>query len=235
MKAITLLLLISLLSFASAAGLKFDELLKTLEVDPTETIVTSDFKFTNTTDKPVKIAKYDAACSCMSLKVKGGKLQYAPGETGVIRAVFDMGNFSGQVDKILQVWLDDDPESKPSVTLTVRVNIPVLVQIEPKTILWEIGAPAEPQTVKITMNYEQPIKVLSAELSSAAFTSTLKTIEEGKSYELEIVPASTERPALGIVRIETDCPIERHATQRTFAMVRQPVAEELPERSVIPR
>lgn len=235
MKAISWILFGSLISFANAAGLKFDEQLKTLDVDPTETIVTTDFSFSNTTDKPVKIARYDAACSCMSLKVKGGKLQYAPGESGVIRAIFDMGNFSGEVDKVLQVWLDDDPEAKPSVILTVRVNIPVLVQIEPKTLRWEIGAVAEPQTVKITMNYEEPIKVLSAEVNSEAFTSTLKTIEEGKLYELEIVPVSTERAALGIVQIKTDCPIERHATQRTFAMVRQPVAEELPDRSVIPR
>ena len=235
MKAISILIFGCLVSLASAAGLKFDEVLKSMDVKPTETIVTADFDFTNDTDKPVTISKYHAACSCMSLKVKGGKLVYAPGESGVIRAIFDMGNFSGQVDKVLQVWLDDDPEATPSVMLTVRVNIPVLVQIEPKTLRWEIGAAAEPQTVKITMNYEQPIKVLSAEVNSEAFTSTLKTIEEGKSYELEILPASTEKAALGIVQIKTDCPISRHATQRTFAMVRQPVADELPEQSPIPR
>jgi len=235
MKAITILFFFGWLSVVDAAGLKFDEVLKTLEVDPTQTIVTADFNFSNDTDKPVRISKYDAACSCMSLKVKGGKLLYGPGETGVIRAIFDMGNFSGEVDKVLQVWLDDDPEPTPSVILTVRVNIPVLVQIEPKTLRWEIGAPAEPQTVKITMNYDQPIKVLSAEVNSEAFTSTLKTLEEGKSYELEIIPANTERAALGIVQIKTDCPIDRHATQRTFAMVRQPVADELPAVSPIPR
>lgn len=235
MKAITILFCSAWMSLASAAGLQFDQVLKTLDVDPTETIVTADFNFSNETDEPVKIAKYDAACSCMSLKVKGGKLLYAPGETGVIRAIFDMGNFSGEVDKVLQVWLDDDPEATPSVTLTVRVNIPVLVQVEPKTVRWELGAPAEPQTVKITMNYEQPIKVLSAEVNSEAFTATLKTLEEGKTYELELIPSSTERPALGIVQIKTDCPISRHATQRTFAMVRQPVADELPQQSPIPR
>jgi len=235
MKAITILFFFGWLSVVDAAGLKFDEVLKTLEVDPTQTIVTADFNFSNDTDKPVRISKYDAACSCMSLKVKGGKLLYGPGETGVIRAIFDMGNFSGEVDKVLQVWLDDDPEPTPSVILTVRVNIPVLVQIEPKTLRWEIGAPAEPQTVKITMNYDQPIKVLSAEVNSEAFTSTLKTLEEGKSYELKIIPANTERAALGIVQIKTDCPIDRHATQRTFAMVRQPVADELPAVSPIPR
>lgn len=237
MKSITMLLLACLLSAASAAGLKFDEVLKELDVEPTEQIVTTDFTFKNTSDKPVRIAKYDAACSCMSLKVKGGKLLYQPGESGVIRAVFDMGNFSGVVDKVLQVWLDDDPEPEPSVLLTVRVDIPVLIEVLPKTLRWDLNDPTEKQVVKITMNYPEPIRVLEASTNTDAFTTKLTTIEEGKSYELEVTPASTERPALGIIQIKTDCPIERHAIKRTFALVRQPVSEELPERekSRIPR
>lgn len=237
MKCFGLWLLAGLLSLVSAAGLQFDQILKELDVPPAENTVSTDFTFTNTSDKPVKITKYDAACSCMSLQVKGGKLLYAPGESGVLRATFEMGNFSGVVDKALQLWLDDDPEPKPSVVLTVRVKIPVLVEIEPKTLRWEVNAPAEPQIVKITMNYEEPIEALNVDTNNESFSATLKTIEAGKSYEVEVVPLQTDRPALSIIKLATNCPIERHATQRMFAMVRQPVSESQADRpkSRIPR
>lgn len=237
MKCIGLWLLAGFLSLVSAAGLEFDKALKELDVPPTENTVSTDFTFTNSSDKPVKITKYDAACSCMSLQVKGGKLLYAPGESGVLRATFEMGNFSGVVDKALQLWLDDDPETKPSVVLTVRVKIPVLVEIEPKTLRWELDAQAEPQTVKITMNYEEPIEVLNVATNNDSFSATLKTVEAGKSYEVEVVPLKTDRPALSIIKVATNCPIERHATQRLFAIVRQPVAEPQADRpkSPIPR
>ncbi|MGE9269294.1 MAG: DUF1573 domain-containing protein [Verrucomicrobiales bacterium] len=224
-----------MVSVAWADKLEFDAMLKKLDVKPEDTVVTSDFTFTNTSDSPVEISRYNATCSCMSVKVKGGKLIYAPGETGVLRAWFDMGNFSGEVDKTVQLWLDDDPAPQPSVNLTVRVNIPVVVQLEPKTLRWDVSAPAETQVVKISMNYPSPIEVLSVESNTSSFTTELKVLEEGKSYELHVTPQSTQKPSLGIVQVNTNCPITRHASQRAFAMVRAPVREEQESKSIITR
>jgi hypothetical protein len=62
--------------------------------------------------------------------------------------------------------------------------------------------------------------------SSPAFKHELKTVEEGKSYELIITPTVMSSPGMGIMRIETDCQIEKHKLQQAFAVVRRPTPEE---------
>lgn len=223
MKRLIVCLGMLLMSPVHGAGLDFPTALKEIEAPADAKKVTVDFEFSNRTGKTVKIVKYDAGCSCMAVSVKDGKLDYAPGESGLLRADFEMGNFSGTVDKAIALWLDDDPMEKPSVTLTVRVHIPVLVSIEPKTVKWETTGDATPQSIRITMNHSEPIHVKGVTLTSKAFETELKTIEEGKSYELVVTPMEISTPGLAIMRIETDCPIEKHRVQQAFAVVRKPL------------
>ncbi len=207
------------------AGLKFDETLKTVDagVDSTDK-VTVDFPFKNEGDSQVSIIRYDAGCTCAAAQIKGGKLNYGPGETGVIRLTFDMTNFSGTVEKPAAIWLQGDPADKPSVRLTTRINIPVLVEIEPKTVTWDVGSSPETKTITLTMNHSEPIHVKGVSGSNANFTHELKTVKEGKKYELTITPADTGEVGIAVFHIETDCASPRHRTQRVFSVVRKPAA-----------
>ncbi|MBC8128681.1 MAG: DUF1573 domain-containing protein [Gloeobacteraceae cyanobacterium ES-bin-144] len=204
------------------AGFEFPQVLKEVDAAADVKNLTVDFEFANRSDKPVNIAKYETTCSCISVMVKDGKLRYAPGESGLIRAEFDMGNFSGTVDKVVALWIDDDPADKPSVNLTVRVHIPVLVVLEPKTVKWELNGNAEPQTIHIKMNHEKPIRVISVKSSTEAFRYEIKMIEEGKSYDLKVTPMELKTPGLAVFRIETDCELEKHRVQQAFATVHKP-------------
>lgn len=226
MKKFTCMTGLAMMAVAQAAALDFPNTLKEIHAPADAKVVAAEFEFTNRTDKPVRVVKYDAACSCMALKIKDSKLRYAPGESGVLRADFEMGNFSGTVDKVVALWLDDDPADKPSVRLTVRVHIPVLVSLEPKTLKWDLGGDGAPQTIRITMNHNSPIRVKSVNSSSPAFQHELKTIEDGKVYELIVKPVEIDSPGLGILRIETDCSIAQHRLQQAFAVVRKPMPGE---------
>ncbi len=206
--------------------LGFEEMEKTIQAPNDARSVTVDFPFTNTSDERVTIQKYDGGCTCMTVQVANNKLSYLPGESGVIRAVFDMGNFSGTVDKMVALWLDGDPAGKPSVHLKVRVHIPVLVELEPKTLRWDVGASADPQTIQIRMNGEKPIKILSVSSTQTSFKHELKVVEEGKSYELTVTPDSTDSPGLTIIRVETDCEIARHKIAQAFGVIRAPLPGE---------
>ncbi len=221
----TLALFLLLLSCPSWAGLTFDKSLKEVHAGVEQREVTCDFEFTNKTDEPVTIARYESTCSCMSVKVKDGKLVYQPGERGTVRAIFDMGNFSGDIDKSVRLWLKDDPRNAPSITLTTRVHIPVLVEIEPKTLRWEVDANGKPETktIAITMNHDEPIHVVSVDSGNPSFTAELKEIEKGKKYEIRVTPGTVASPALGVIQIRTDAKSARHGIQRAFALVRQPV------------
>ena len=212
-----------LAGLSHATGLEFEKKLLEIHAPADSPNVTADFKFTNTSDKPVSILKYDAACSCMAVQISGGKLRYGPGESGTVRANFEMGNFSGTVDKAVVLWLEGDPEDKPSQQLTVRVHIPVLVEMTPKTLQWDVDGDAKAQTIKIKMNHKTPIHVTSVSGSSEAFKYELKTIAKGKEYELVISPTGTKQPGLGVFRIETDCDLARHKIQQAFAVVRRPL------------
>lgn len=217
---------LALMMAGFSAGLDFPETLKEIHAPADAKIVPAEFGFTNHSNQPVTIAKADPTCSCIAVKIKDGKLRYAPGESGLIRAEFDMGNFSGTVDKVVAVWLKDDPEDKPSVSLTVRVHIPVLVALEPKTLKWDLDGPAEPQTIRVEMNHDSPIRVTGVKSSSDRFTQQIKTIRDGKSYELVVTPMDTKSPGMAVLRIETDCTIAKHRTQQAFAVVRKPTPAE---------
>jgi hypothetical protein len=225
MKIISLVSII-LTACLHAAGLDFAQTLKEIHAPADVDKVTAEFEFTNRGGKPVRVVKYDAACSCMSVTIKDAKLKYAPGESGVIRAVFEMGNFSGTVDKVVALWLDEDPPDKPSLALTVRVHIPVLVSLDPKTLKWELGGDASPQTIRITMNDTKPIRVTGVNSSSPAFKAELKTIDEGKIYELVVTPTAIQTPGLGVLRVETDSVNAKHRMQQAFAVVRKPTPAE---------
>jgi hypothetical protein len=205
----------------SAGTLKFDETTKDLKADADAKTITADFSFKNESSDDVVIKRYDAACTCISAQVQGGKLIYKPGESGIIRAAFDMSQFSGTTDKSVAVWLNDDPDAKPSIILTTRVTIPVLVDVEPKTLIWEIGGKPEPKTVVVTMSHTTPIHVKRISGADGRFTQELKTIEEGKKYEIVVTPAGTDKVGMGVIHIETDCEIARHRSQRIFTVVRQ--------------
>jgi hypothetical protein len=215
---------LALMGMGLAAGLDFPNPLQEIHAAADARKVTADFEFTNRSNKPVLISKYDSTCSCMGVKIQDGKLRYAPGESGVVRAEFTIGNFSGTMDKVVALWLDKDAADKPSVSLTIRVHIPVLVELDPKTLKWDLSSKVEPKTIRITMHHEQAIRVLDVTSTSEAFQHELKTLEEGKRYELIVTPVSMTTPALGIFRIETDCKLERHRIQQVFATVRKPRA-----------
>jgi hypothetical protein len=213
---------LAVMACAGAAGLEFSEPIKDVHAPADVATVTESFEFKNLGDKPVTIAKADPTCSCLKIEISGGKLKYAPGESGVVRVTFEMGNFSGVVEKMVAIWLDGDPEDKPSRSVTVRVHIPVLVAIEPKTVKWDIGSEPAPQTIQIRMAEGQTIHVTGVKSSSDHFSTEIKTLEEGKKYDLLVTPKNTTGPGLGVIRIETDCAISKHRTQQAFAVVRKP-------------
>jgi hypothetical protein len=220
--------LLALLALPAAlhAELTFSNPSQELTVGVDSRNVTVDFPFTNATDKPVEIKKYDAGCSCITVQIANSKLIYAPGESGTVRAVFDLGNFSGTVEKAVGLWLDSNATLEPSQRLDVRIHIPVLVEMEPKTLKWDIGAAATSQSITIKMNDDKPIKVVSVSVSHENFNHELKTIEEGKHYELVITPKATDQPGLAIVRVETDCEVSRHKIAQAFAVIRRAVPGE---------
>lgn len=205
---------------AAERGLHFEKILLDIPVAADALTTVADFDFANSTDRTITIDRVEKTCSCVSVQISEGKLTYAPGEKGVIRATFELGNLAGEVEKTVLLFLAGDPEDKPSHTLTVKVRIPVLVTLSQKSLQWELGGKADPQKIDIEMAHSKPIRILSTQCSSENFKVDLKVIEEGRRYELWVTPAATTESGLGLIRLETDCEIARHKIQQAFAVIR---------------
>lgn len=226
MKILTLILLLGGILPIQAA-LEFETLLIEVDAGLNDKTVMRDYKFTNKGKKAVKIKEADGGCSCMKVEVAGGKLDYAPGESGLLRATFEVGSFQGSVDKQINIWLEGDPEEKPSSTVTMRVNIPIIIKLEPKTLKWNIGDKAEAKFIDVEMNYTKPIHITSVAVGDETFAAKLVTVEEGKHYQIEVTPArGTAEGGLSIVRIETDVDVEKHRVQQAFAVISAPPAKQ---------
>jgi hypothetical protein len=204
------------------AGLTFDEASKQVDTSVDADSVTLDFPFVNSGETPVTIDRYDAGCKCVGVSLKGGKKFYKPGEKGIMRAEFDLSALSGVVHKQIRLWLDGAPEPKPSNVVDVHVNIPVLMEVEPRTVIWETGSIAEAKTVLITVKGDDPIRITSISDGTSKFQRELKTLEEGRKYELAITPNSTESPSFGTFRLETDSPAKRYKVQQVYVFVTKP-------------
>jgi hypothetical protein len=139
-----------------------------------------------------------------------------------------MGNFSGTVDKMVALWIDDDPVDNPSTRLTVRIHIPVLVELEPKTLKWDLGTKADPQIIRIQMAEGKSIRVTGVTSSSESFACELKTVEKGEKYDLIVTPRNIDTPGMTVIRVETDCAISKHRVQQAFAVVRKPSPPQTP-------
>lgn len=188
-----------------------------------DTTLVREYKFSNTGNKPVKITQADAGCTCLAVEVAAGKFTYAPGESGTIRATFSVGNFQGTVEKPIHIWLEEDPEETPSAQVMLRVHIPVIIALEPKTVKWELGGSMEPKNINVKMDYEKPIHIKSVSTSNETFTAKIITIEEGKHYMIEVTPKEAAAAGLCIVRIETNADVEKQRIQQAFAVISSPL------------
>jgi len=212
----------------TTAELTFEKTLIEFHPEPDTPHVTAEFPFKNIGDQAVRIAKYDAACACMEVKVAGNKLDYAPGEMGVIHAVFKLTGYFGTIDRVIAVWLESDAPEEPSARLTLRAHIPQLITIDPKTLSWDLNKPSEPQIISITMDPEKEIEILGTQTSNHNFTLELKTVEAGRSYELMVTPKATDTPGIAIFRIETNCETESQRVQTAFGVIRNPPRQATP-------
>jgi hypothetical protein len=207
------------------AELSFEHSLQELKADLEAKTVTSDYKFTNTGDETVTIMTADGGCSCMKVEIAEGKLTYAPGETGILRATFEIGSFQGTVDRAIHVRMKDDPVEKPSYMVALRIHVPVIISLTPKTLRWDIGEENTPKNIRVDMDYKNPIHITFLSSSNPDFTAELVTITEGKTYDVKVTPKNVDDAGITIIKMMTDVDIERHRLQQGFATVRKPPAQ----------
>src|SRR6185369_5143111 len=113
---------------------------------------------------------------------------YAPGESGEMRVIFTVDGRTGPQEKTVTV-ATNLPE-QPLLEIKFQTDIPDAVRLEPQVVQWEQNATTpKPEIIVITLADGVPLEKLDVGIGGTAFRTTLRTIELGRRYELEVVPA----------------------------------------------
>ncbi len=200
------------------AGLKFSNARVELKAKPADTEVIGEFEFKNTGKESVGVAKIESTCGCLS--ATADQKVYEPGASGTVRGVFKLGKFTGVQEKALILVTSEEKPVRHR--LVVQVEIPDVFTIEPDVLEWKVQDKPETKSFLIKVPHVDPIRITKIAPSRQNFQYELKTVEEGREYEIKLTPESTETAMLGVLRIETDCPIPKHSRQMAFFSITKP-------------
>lgn len=181
-----------------SAGLSFDRVVIEDVVAPGKRSYPFEFPFKNTGDTVVEISGIKMSCGCTSAKLD--KRSYAPGESGVIQGRFSVGSRRGMQEKKIRV-LTKDP-AQPEIHLALKLDIPQLVRMKPRLLLWHVGTEPEAKTLTIIPNTNFGAEIVSVECASPDFAIEESPKAEGSDkYEVIVVPLKAEAGNRGLIKI----------------------------------
>ncbi|MGF1483609.1 MAG: DUF1573 domain-containing protein [Opitutales bacterium] len=201
---------------ASAWGkLVFEQTVAEPEVTLADTFAEAQFRFTNTYDFPVTVTEIRTSCGCTTADFDFSEV-YAPGASGLIPLRFEFGARTGNQVKTAMVR-SDAPEAGP-IQLQLRVEIPALVRVEPRSLLWlrsNSGDSMEAKSATISIHPEADLRVTSvrsynpnfaAELVAPATpevggTQTLVSTEDTLPWTLKVTPTTEIRRGAGKIEV----------------------------------
>lgn len=154
------------------------------------------FEFTNRSHKPVTIREVMSNCDCLSAATD--QLVYAPGEKGVLKFSFSIGDRLGLYLRRLKVMTDESPDP---VHLLIRVEVPELVTLTPRSVTWSRHEAPTEKSVDLDAIPGVTIDFTRVQPTSGDFAARLETLEAGRRYRVYLKPPATAQPANAAFRI----------------------------------
>lgn len=153
-------------------------------------VVEHVYVFTNTGDQTLEIKDVRPSCGCTT--AGDWDKTVAPGQTGKIPVRFNSGGYGGIIHKSVSVTSNDS--TKPEVTLQLQGDVWRAFDVTPTYAVFNLmpeRQTIDSQTVKIVSNNDQPVTVSDPTCSNPAFTGEVKTVKEGKEFELRVTVNSS--------------------------------------------
>lgn len=173
------------------------------------------FPFTNNSAKPVTIVSVESNCDCLVAAADGRV--YAPGAAGFIRSSFTIGDRLGLYERRLKVVTDESPEP---THLLVRIEVPELVTLTPRSVAWEINEPVGEKTIDLEVIPGLKIEFTRVEAPGGDFSARLETVEPGRRYRLYLKPPGTARPANAAFRVQGQAESKQTVLASAYGNVR---------------
>lgn len=178
------------------AALEWSATARSVAVHPLQATAVAEFEFVNIGSESVAILDLIPLCSC--IEGVADTKRYAPGETGVVKLVFDLQGRTGVQRKGLAVKTDDRPDP---VHLYLDVAIPASYTASVKRLVWEAGAERVTQSCRLVNGLKEALALERAEAQREGVRVELKPIRKGFEYELVVVPSPEFERGLVPIRI----------------------------------
>jgi hypothetical protein len=127
-----------------------------------------------------------------------GKEVYASGETGEIRVEVALTGYVGRLRRSIAVETDD--ATSRFVELTLTVDIPEPVVINPRFLFWRVGDRPEQRSLEIVLTEPKKTAFGEIECNNPLFHVQLQPEPAGR-YRLAVQPADVRQPAEATIRL----------------------------------
>lgn len=180
------------------------------------------FVYTNTGLATLEILQVRPSCGCTAAGEWDKRVE--PGAVGRIPIQFNSANFTGLIQKTVSVVSNDPQEGH--VVLHVKAKVWVPVEVTPKTVMFQYDSETgkeQTRSVRILSNLKEPLRLGEPQAGNRAFKAELRTVTEGKEYELlvsMVPPVGTGMitAAITVAASDTNVPPVR---VQAYAMERQ--------------
>lgn len=190
------LLLLALVTTSTASALEWCATTLEARTEPFQKTLNLVFKFRNEAAKPAHLLDLQTSCSCLA--AQSDKKIYAPGETGQITAEFSAEEPPGIYERHIQVLTD---ASATPERLTVRIDIPELALLTPRSVEWKINGESSEKSLELRSNGSLRISFTEATPTNDSFIVRLETVIPQQVYRVAITPRSTAAFANAAIRI----------------------------------
>ncbi len=196
------LLVTIIMAVASAAHseLVFEQ--SELELHPAvgDATAVGHFRYQNKGDKTIAIKSVTTSCGCTAA---GAKQTAEPGEKGEVTATFTMGDRIGTQQKGITVVTDD--AVNPTTTLTLKVVIPQVLELQPTFVFWQAGEEAKAKTIVAKVGKDVSIRNLDVSSSNPDFMTKVEQ-PSANEFRISVKPQQTTKAEAATLTIKPALP-----------------------------
>ncbi len=159
------------------------------------------FKYQNKGDKQIAIKSVTTSCGCTAASAKNTA---DPGEKGEVTATFKIGDRIGTQQKAITVVTDD--QTHPTTTLTLKVVIPQVLELQPAFVYWQSGEAVKPKTIVAKAGKDISVKSIDVTSSSPDFVAKVEPGSAAGEFRVNIEPKQTKQSAATTLTIKPVLP-----------------------------
>ncbi len=160
-------------------------------------ILEASFRFKNTGKEEITVKSVNSNCGCTTAELE--KREYKEGESGEIKVVFEIGERVGFQEKNISVMTDE--KSNGSYVLTLKTNVPEILKMEQRLVVWKEDEAMVEKTVKLELNRTLPDVNVKAECRESKLAVVLSEPDENGVYLLKLKPQQTKEPIRATIRL----------------------------------